>query len=187
MAEWVLSFESPKAVYESGVTGFHLRRELRALGVDRVVGAVSKMIKPAADRKRKTDRLDAQFLAKQLAIGEVAEVHVPDEGCEAARDLSRALADARNDVCAAKQRLSKFLLWHGFCYPRKDKSGKPLGTWTRAQRKWIDSCGRSIFLAILFLLRLGGLWFIWSFVSVTVSTVAGLLGCELRVRKHARR
>lgn len=110
------------------------------------------MIKPAADRKRKTDRLDAQFLAKQLAIGEVAEVHVPDEGCETARDLSRALADARNDVCAAKQRLSKFLLRHGFCYPRKDESGKPLGTWTRAHWKWIDSCGRSIFLAILFLL-----------------------------------
>ena len=34
---------------------------------------------------------------------------------------------------------------------------------------------------------IGGLWLIWSFVSVTVSTVAGLLGCELRVRKHARR
>ncbi len=152
VAEWVLSFESPKAVYESEVTGFHLCRELRALGVDCVVGAVSKMIKPAADRKRKTDRLDAQFLAKQLAIGEVAEVHVPDEGCETARDLSRALADARNDVCAAKQRLSKFLLRHGFCYLRKDESGKPLGTWTRAHWKWIDSCGRSIFLAILFLL-----------------------------------
>ena len=41
VAEWILSFEDPKAVYESGVTGFHLVRALRSLGVDCVVGAVS--------------------------------------------------------------------------------------------------------------------------------------------------
>ena len=42
VAEWALGFESPKAVYESGVTGFHLCRALRALGLDCAVGAVSK-------------------------------------------------------------------------------------------------------------------------------------------------
>ena len=44
VAAWVPSFESPKAACESGVTGFHLCRELRALGVDCAVGAVSKMM-----------------------------------------------------------------------------------------------------------------------------------------------
>ena len=48
VAEWALGFESPKAVYESGVTGFHLCRALRALGLDCAVGAVSKMQRPAA-------------------------------------------------------------------------------------------------------------------------------------------
>ena len=33
VAEWALSFEAPRAVYESGVTGFHLCRALRALGL----------------------------------------------------------------------------------------------------------------------------------------------------------
>ena len=46
VAEWALSFESPKAVYESGVIGFHLCRALRALGLDCAVGAVSKMQRP---------------------------------------------------------------------------------------------------------------------------------------------
>ena len=50
------SFDSPKAVYESGVTGFHLVRELREMGVDCIVGAVSKMHKPASDRRKKNDR-----------------------------------------------------------------------------------------------------------------------------------
>lgn len=75
VADWVLSFEAPRAVYESGVTGFHLCRELRSLGVDCVMGAVSKMLRPAADRRVKTDRRDAEFLAKQLAMHEVCEVH----------------------------------------------------------------------------------------------------------------
>ena len=47
IAEWILGFESPKAVYESGPTGFALCRELRAPGVDCVVGAVSKMLIPS--------------------------------------------------------------------------------------------------------------------------------------------
>ena len=139
VAEWIANFDSPKAVYESGVTGFHLQRELAVLGVDCVVGAVSKMMKPAADKKKKTDKADAQFLAKQLALHEVHEVHVPDEECEAARDLSRALADARDDVIAAKQRLSKFLLRHGFCYPSKTPEGKRQKSWTKALWKWIGS------------------------------------------------
>lgn len=139
VADWALSFERPKAVYESGVTGFHLCRELRALGVDCVIGAVSKMMKPAADKHMKTDRKDAQFLAKQLAMHEIHEVHVPDSECEAARDLSRALADARDDVTAAKQRLSKFLLRHGHCYPSKSEDGKPQKSWTRAHWAWIRS------------------------------------------------
>lgn len=82
VAEWILSFEDPKAVYESGVTGFHLVRALRSLGVDCVVGAVSKMQRPAADRRRKNDRSDAEFLARQLLAHNVVEVFVPDEGTE---------------------------------------------------------------------------------------------------------
>lgn len=40
IAGWILGFEEPKAVYGSRPTGFALCRELRAPGVDCVVGAV---------------------------------------------------------------------------------------------------------------------------------------------------
>ena len=97
VAEWVRSVD-PRArcVYESGVTGFDLQKRLSGLGVDCVVGAVSKMIKPSADRRRKNDRNDAEFLARMLSVGNVVEVWVPDDECEAARDLTRALEDARH-------------------------------------------------------------------------------------------
>ena len=105
VAEWVRSVD-PRArcVYESGVTGFDLQKRLSGLGVDCVVGAVSKMIKPSADRRRKNDRNDAEFLARMLSVGNVVEVWVPDDECEAARDLTRALEDARDDLSRSKQR-----------------------------------------------------------------------------------
>ena len=40
IAEWALGFEEPRACYESGPTGFHMARELRALGLDCAVAAV---------------------------------------------------------------------------------------------------------------------------------------------------
>lgn len=121
VAEWVRSVD-PRArcVYESGVTGFDLQKRLSGLGVDCVVGAVSKMIKPSADRRRKNDRNDAEFLARMLSVGNVVEVWVPDDECEAARDLTRALEDARDDLSRSKQRLSKFLLRHGARLRRED-------------------------------------------------------------------
>ena len=60
IAEWVLRFERPVCAYESGPTGWHLARELRALGVPCVVGASARMQRPPADRGRKTDRRDAE-------------------------------------------------------------------------------------------------------------------------------
>lgn len=140
VASWILSFESPKAVYESGVTGFHLVRELRSLGVDCVVGAVSKMQKPAADKRKKNDRNDAQFLARQLASRNIVEVWVPDEECEAARDVSRALEDLRDDLVRAKHRLTHLLLRHGRVWDEYDpETGKRRGAWTRAHWEWIRS------------------------------------------------
>ena len=77
VAEWVRSMD-PRArcVYESGVTGFDLQKRLSGLGVDCVVGAVSKMIKPSADRRRKNDRNDAEFLARMLSVDNVVEVWI---------------------------------------------------------------------------------------------------------------
>ena len=79
IAEWILGFESPKAVYESGPTGFALCRELRALGVDCVVGAVSKMQKPSAEKRRKTTGAPA-FLARLLATRNITRC-----GCRPSR------------------------------------------------------------------------------------------------------
>ena len=139
-AEWIRSVDpAARCVYESGVTGFDLQKRLSALGVDCVIGAVSKMMKPAADRRRKNDRNDAEFLARMLSVGNVVEVWVPDDECEAARDLVRALEDAREDLRRQKQRLSKFLLRHGLVFDEVNAAGQRKGNWTGAYWSWIRS------------------------------------------------
>jgi len=92
---WVLELPGPVAVtYEAGPTGFGLARALAAAGVRCEVVAPSKLERPPGD-KVKTDRRDAERLARLLRIGELPAVRVPSEAEEAARDLVRAREDAR--------------------------------------------------------------------------------------------
>ena len=140
VADWVRSVDpAARCVYESGVTGFDLQKKLSDLSVDCVVGAVSKMIKPAADGRRKNDRDDAEFPARMLSAGNVAEVRVPDDECEAARDPTRAFEDARDDLERSKQRLSRFPLRHGLVFDEKAPSGQRRKNRTQAYWPWAES------------------------------------------------
>lgn len=99
VAEWVRSVD-PRArcVYESGVTGFDLQKRLSGLGVDCVVGAVSKMIKPSADRRRKNDRNDAEFLARRHAAKGVRRLVERREAL-----LARGVHNNKANVATARE------------------------------------------------------------------------------------
>jgi transposase len=77
----------------------------------------------------KTDRRDAERLARLLRLGELVAVRVPEPHEEAARDLIRAREDVRGDLMRARHRLSKLLLRHGLVY---DASA-----WTLAHDAWL--------------------------------------------------
>ena len=66
--------------------------------------------------KIKTDRRDAQKLAKLYRNGDVTAVRVPPASDEAVRDVCRARTDAVDDLKRAKQRLLSFLLRNGYNY-----------------------------------------------------------------------
>ncbi len=63
----------------------------------------------AGDRV-KTDRRDAEKLARSHRSDDLTAVWVPGEGSEALRDLVRAREAAKQDQLRARHRLSKFLL-----------------------------------------------------------------------------
>jgi len=113
--------------YEAGPTGYGLYRQMRSAGYDCQVIAPSRT--PQKNAQVKTDRRDAATLAHFLRSGDLTDVWVPDEECEALRDLSRAREAAKRAELAARQQLGKFLLRHG---RRWEKS-----TWTLEHYAWI--------------------------------------------------
>lgn len=111
-----------RVVYEAGPCGFVLCRHLRSKGIHCDVVSPSLIPKKASDRV-KTDRRDADQLARLYRAGELTAIHVPDQEDEAIRDLIRARTAAVNDQRQARNRLKGFLLRLGFRYTGKSSWG----------------------------------------------------------------
>lgn len=116
-------------VYEAGPTGFVLYHWFQRRGFDCIVVAPTK-IPQVKGVRQKTNRRDAEQLARSLRAGELEGIHVPDERDEAFRDLTRARSDGSRDLKRAKQRLKSFLLRQGYHY-----SGN--ANWTEAHRRYL--------------------------------------------------
>jgi transposase len=124
------SVEQLRACYEAGPTGYVLYWQLTQLGVDCAVVAPTLIPMKAGDRV-KTDRRDAERLARSHRSGDLTAVWVPDEGSEALRDLVRAREAAKQDQLRARHRLSKFLLRSGRRPETKIK------IWTGLYMTWV--------------------------------------------------
>jgi transposase len=128
-AAWLRQLPAPvRVAYEAGPTGYGLARACAAVGISCIVAAPSKIPRASGDRV-KTDRRDAERLARLLRLGELVAVRVPEPHEEAARDLVRAREDARGELMRARHRLSKLLLRLGLVY---DASA-----WTFAHDRWL--------------------------------------------------
>lgn len=117
-------------VYEAGPCGYGLYRRIVASGHGCEVVAPSLIPRKPGERV-KTDRRDAQALARLARSGELTAVWVPDAEQEAVRDLTRAREDMKAIELKARQRLGAFLLRHGRVYA----GGKQ--RWTQAHFRWL--------------------------------------------------
>lgn len=127
---WLLGLPGPvRACYEAGPTGFGLYRAAVSAGIAMEVIAPGKTPRGRADRV-KTDRKDAELLARLLLAGSLTRVVVPPPELEAARELMRCHDACRRDLMTARHRVSKMLLLHGRVYP-------VASTWTVAHRRWL--------------------------------------------------
>lgn len=102
-------------VYEAGPCGYVIYRHLKKRSLNCAVVAPSLIPSKPGDRV-KTDRRDAQQLARLFRAGELTSIYIPDEDDEAIRDLVRARENASSDQCKARQRLKGFLLRSGHRY-----------------------------------------------------------------------
>ncbi|MGZ4200741.1 MAG: IS110 family RNA-guided transposase [Thermoleophilaceae bacterium] len=130
VVSWLAELPGPmRAVYEAGPTGFALYRAARAEGLAVEVVAPSKTARPSGERV-KTDRKDAELLARLGLAGQLHVIAVPSEFVEAARHLARAREAVRRDLMRARHRVSKLLLLHGRVFDGAS-------AWTTRHRQWL--------------------------------------------------
>ena len=115
--------------YEAGPTGYGLQRTIVELGHSCMVVAPSLIPTRPGDRV-KTNRRDAEGLAKLLRAGDLTAVWVPDANHEAIRDLVRAREAAVCDYRAKRQQVTAFLLRQGRNFPGRK-------SWSKAHARWL--------------------------------------------------
>jgi transposase len=117
--------------YEAGPMGFGVQRRLQQAGIECQVVAPLLMPRVHGDRV-KTDRRDAQKLARLLRSGDLQAVRVPSQADEHVRDLIRVRHAASEDMRRCKQRLFHFLL--------RDNTRPPSSVrknWTKSYERWL--------------------------------------------------
>jgi transposase len=121
-----------RVCYEAGPHGYRLYWLLTKLGVHCDVVAPTLIPTRAGDRV-KTNRRDAEKLARSYRSGDLTPVWVPDEEHEALRDLVRAREAAKKDQLRARHRLGKFLLRRGL------RAGAGIKSWTKNHLSWLET------------------------------------------------
>jgi transposase len=119
-----------RVCYEAGPTGYALYWQLTSMGIACEVIAPSLAPTKPGDRV-KTDRRDAERLARSYQSGDLTVVWVPDAKHEALRDLVRARGAAKEDAKRAKHRLGKYLLRYGLRPASENRA------WTAPWWQWV--------------------------------------------------
>lgn len=118
-----------KFCYEAGPRGYPLARFLHSREYSCILVAPSKVPRKPGDRV-KTDRRDADQLARLYRAGELTGIYIPDARDEAVRDFLRARFQTGRQQHRARQQLKMFLLRHNIRY-----SGKT--SWTPAHLRYL--------------------------------------------------
>lgn len=120
--------------YEAGATGYNLYRDLSAYEFNCIILAPTSM----ANTKKtsvKTDKIDAENIARCLAFRLYSKVSVPTEQDEQVKEYIRMRDDQKEALKRLKQQILAFVLRMGERYAETGKKSY----WTGAHLKWLRS------------------------------------------------
>jgi len=118
--------------YEAGALGYTLYHQLTSAGIKCIILAPSTMGSNVKARI-KTDRRDAENIARCLAYGNYSEVYVPTQTDSEIKEYIRMRNDKKEALKKLKQQLLAFVLRNGYRYE------EGISHWTVKHVKWLRS------------------------------------------------
>lgn len=125
--------------YEAGCLGYTLYHQLTQCGIECVILAPSTMLSPVGKRI-KTDKRDAENIARSLAYGLGSRLFVPTVEDEEVREYLRMRNDHKNSLKVLKQQINSFCLRHGHAYDSTKTK------WTVVHLTWLRHLELSVLL-----------------------------------------
>lgn len=118
--------------YEAGCLGYTLYHQMTSHGVNCEILAPTTMLEQRSKKRIKTDKRDAEIIAKCLAQRNYSPVHVPTAADEETKEFLRMRDDHRLALKKAKQQIQAFCLRHGYHYEGNS-------SWTPSHMAWLKS------------------------------------------------
>ncbi|WP_176801499.1 IS110 family transposase [Kriegella aquimaris] len=130
--------------YEAGCCGYHAHRCFEGYGWRSLVVNPADVHRKGKEKHTKTDRIDAQLIARELKDGRLDGIHVPDMEREQLRSLFRRRNDLVKDYRRIKSLIKSQLLYFGVAVPREFDNSH----WSHGFRNWLDALNLSIPLPV---------------------------------------
>jgi len=118
--------------YEAGCLGYTLYHQLTEHNVNCVILAPTTMLEQRSRKRIKTDRRDAEIIARCLAQHNYSPVHIPTMQDEETKEFIRMRDDHKLALKKVKQQILAFCLRHNCRYEGNSH-------WTSAHITWLKS------------------------------------------------
>ncbi len=120
--------------YEAGCCGYYAHRCFESYGWKSLVVNPADIFRRGKERYTKTDRIDAQLIARELKDGRLEGIEVPDKKREQLRSLFRRRNDLVKDMRQIKSYIKMQLLYYGIQIPDEFDNDH----WSHKFRMWLD-------------------------------------------------
>jgi transposase len=124
-----------QVVYEAGFCGFELQRSLKRSGISCMIVNPADVRSSQKEERRKSDRIDARKLSRELAAGQLEPIYIPTMEMEHVRSLVRQRSRLVRDQTRCKNRIWHLLMFSGL----KLEGDGPTHRWSK---RFIDGLKR---------------------------------------------
>lgn len=125
------------SVYEAGFSGLHAHYELTNLGIHNIVTNPADVPTTDKEKRRKTDKVDSNKLARSLRNNELKGIYTPSQEILEDRSFVRVRSGLVKDLSRLKNRLKSMLYFYGIEFPQDFQ--KSTTHWSKRFMVWLKT------------------------------------------------